>query len=299
MDIEKRDLGDQLEELISQTFILFQSTPLVNFLLKKKGDIILSLQKQLIDILNLRADMNIVETPIINTLVEIQIQKMQIDNWESVDSTQVPLEISVKLWMSRQTLPTIQRFIFLPATVKRRNELDRPTLDYPLLLVNSRNNDVINVVKEWLQLYFGCHITKLSVSGSVMTDLINWWTSSLIRMKPSEKHVFSSEKYCLELTFEIPTIEGISNMTVRIPMTQLTKMHRLMHGSKVSMIDFIYDYIYDTTKIKVRNFSISRVGTPIAYLSNKSQMKLLPNGFPRSQHIALLSELSDLTGTLI
>ncbi|KAI9307632.1 hypothetical protein BJ944DRAFT_286074 [Cunninghamella echinulata] len=298
MDIENREIGDQLEELFSQTFTLFRSTPLVNFLQKKKKDIIRSLQKKLVDILDLKADRNIMGPPLINTLMDIQFQNMQIDDWEAVDPTQVALEVTIKLWMKGQELPNIHRFIFLPATVKRKDPLDPATRDYPLILVNSKNIDVVNIVKEWLQLYFGCHITSLYVLGSTMSDLINWWAASLVRMKAFEKYSALSEKNCLELTFEILTIQEISTMTVQIPMNQLIKMHRLIYGSKISILDFIYDYIYETTKIKVRNFSISRVGTPIAYISNKGQLKLLPNGFPRHQHIALLSELNDLAGTL-
>lgn len=55
----------------------------MNFLQKKKKDIIRSLQKKLVDILDLKADRNIMGPPLINTLMEIQFQNMQIDDWEA------------------------------------------------------------------------------------------------------------------------------------------------------------------------------------------------------------------------
>lgn len=118
-----------------------------------------------------------------------------------VDPTQVALEVTIKLWMKGQELPNIHRFIFLPATVKRKDPLDAATRDYPLILVNSKNIDVVNIVKEWLQLYFGCHITPLCVLGSTMSDLINWWAASLVRMKAcnmftyTQKYIFINMYY--------------------------------------------------------------------------------------------------------
>ncbi|KAI8093814.1 uncharacterized protein BX664DRAFT_313826 [Halteromyces radiatus] len=293
-----------MDQLFNQTFILWRSTPLIQFAKKTRQELVNSLALFLSDAVDMVIGDGVGEpNPTRNILLDIDFEYMKINGWDSVDKTSLPIDFQIKIWYKNRQNPTKHQIYLLPATVPRNNNNNNgndPMLDakdYPLILTRFNNKQMADIVQQWLQTEFGCHITKFHTSGGIMKALVDWWTSSLIKKYDFEANETLPPQYALELTYNLSFSEQLSSITINVSMEELRKMQNLLQKTDLTMMELLEEHLYDTLRIKIDYCTLSCVGTPVAYISNNSQMKLLTNGGSRTQYLEFLSELCDLAGT--
>ncbi|KAI8335819.1 hypothetical protein BC941DRAFT_429470 [Chlamydoabsidia padenii] len=255
-----------------------------------------SLKTHLADTLGMELNkMNTISRPDISTVLDAKLEAKNVEDWDAVDRSSQILELVISIWHKNRGQPSLYKVYFLPATLNRPDDVV-DAKDYPLLLVKINQKKVAQTVKRWIQKEFGCHITNFHVSGSILTALVNWWSGILFKNGIGTDN--KNKTYSLELSYHISFSTDLTSITFNITLDQLQKMQKLIQDTDLTMMDLIKEHVYKTLRIKMDHCILTRVGTPIAYISNTSQMKLLTNG-PRSQYLEFLSELCDLAGTTL
>ncbi|CAO3590571.1 unnamed protein product [Absidia cylindrospora] len=234
------------------------------------------------------------------TIMEASLSALLLTDWDKVDTSSEALELQLTVWHPDLKYPSDYKIFFLPATLARGDgEAMNGAVDYPLVLVKMMHVKLTKSIQRWLKKDFACDISMFHVSGSVLTALGNWWTASLNKMYDYELDEPPGQTKCLELSYHIPCTENLNDISLTITMDQLRNMHNIIQDTGLAMMDLIHEHVYKTLRIKVDQFILTCVGTPVAYISNKSQLKLLKDGGSRTQYLEFLTELCDLAGTTL
>ncbi|ORZ12867.1 hypothetical protein BCR42DRAFT_493585 [Absidia repens] len=301
MDLEPKTDRDQFGKLLGQTYRLWRATPLVGFSSKTRHELVKSLRLHLMEDLSYEVNDGYTgSTPDKHTIMDASLTALRLNDWDKVNNSSEALELQLKIWYSDLKYPSRYKIFFLPATLARGDdEVMKGAVDYPLVLVNIRNSKLWESIRQWLEKDFACDISMFHVSGSVLTALGNWWTGSLNKIYDYEMDPSHAQNKCLELSYHIPFTKNLDDISLTITMNQLRKMHNIIQDTGLTMMDLIQEHVYKTLRIKVDQFVLSCVGTPVAYVSNKSQLKLLEKGGSRTQYLEFLSELCDLAVTTL
>ncbi|KAI8069339.1 hypothetical protein BC940DRAFT_297477 [Gongronella butleri] len=273
---------DGIRYLTNVTFRLWRLTPLLDFDKKTRDQLEASLTKHMLGVFSL------VTGPVI---VAVSIYHFNVQEWDRVDPKCWPLRIEVVIQERESSLQT-NVMLLMPATFNFKTELAGNAKDYPLALMRFGTRAAETPMLEWLRDTFTCSAIPYCPSRVMLNTLLEWWTDQLLTLPANEREFNMPFRCGVDLDFEGPN-DHIDTISTFISFKNLVKL-KDVGGKNASILEIIRLHIKQTLGIDIKQLVCTRVGTPVAYLSNQGQIKLLPR-ISRELHLSLLTEISDLS----
>ncbi|KAI8388089.1 uncharacterized protein BYT42DRAFT_221349 [Radiomyces spectabilis] len=212
-------------------------------------------------------------------LTKVEIQTMTIPEWPLVRPQWKPLDISITIQLKGKPTPNTHNVLMFPAITPGKAQLPDEFACYPLVLMKTTHG-VGEFVGTWLCKCFDSYLGPLHISNKTFETLVEAWTHGLYDSLetadlveatiPSRPYNYQS----LELTYSVPNLEEITAISVSIRKEELMKIVGIIRANRMTTMQAIHHYVFRNTRLNISSLVLTRIGTPVAYLSTDGKLKV-------------------------
>lgn len=278
--------GDELDReiqrldadiLINKSFILYRCTPLYKFelsnLLQYAKEIKKFIEGQVTGILPFDSSLDDFENMLKEGKVtDVVISRINVPKWN--DSNNLPIGIEIQFRSKKSSTEQKFHIILFPSISHGDETKNRLFSHYPLIIIKAPQR-ITSIFIEWFQRQFDCRICRYYLESSNLKIIIEEWTNLVFNQDLPNSPSVSRQT---ELTYSIPNISEIKNITLRISFEDTKRLYKSIIQKDAeqtsNIMEGIENHFFHCLRIKFTSLILSKISTNVGLVTCDGKLKL-------------------------
>ncbi|CAG8796800.1 1965_t:CDS:2, partial [Racocetra persica] len=234
-ELDRAIQSSDADVLINKSFTLYRCTPLYKFELSKLCQYAKEIQKFIEGQMNgiLPFDSS-EEFENINMLKEgrvtdVVISRINVPEWNALND--LPIGIEIQFRPKRSSTEQKFHIILFPSRHGNDTNTDLSFSHYPLMITKAPQR-ITTIFIEWIQRQFDCRICRCHLQSSNLKSIVEEWAKFILcepfntyNTNHTDLPSSPSASRQIELTYSIPNIAEIKNITLRISFEDTNRLY--------------------------------------------------------------------------
>ncbi|KAI8874856.1 hypothetical protein K501DRAFT_86813 [Backusella circina FSU 941] len=169
-------------------------------------------------------------------------------------SSQVLYRISIGLTKKTGNFSTNDLVLFPSNNDTLPEDFD----SYPLILCRG-DKELLLFVREWIQGFFNCTITKNPVSAQVLTNYTCWYSQALYNITVEDEedvYELSQGRRYINLEYFREGAPELQHISLRLGSSDLIRLQESIQGKDETIIDAIGQFVLDNTSVNISTLTL-------------------------------------------
>ncbi|CAG8534724.1 14566_t:CDS:2 [Ambispora leptoticha] len=222
---------------------------------------------------------------------EVKISWINLTGWSGALNKPLGVKILFKSNGRRKEQESL--IVILPSIQNEVSLSNSEFTKYPLLLVKALQSTT-EIFFEWFQSRFDCRVCRFIIQPYHLRQFVEIWSKLMFSNLDSIEDDFCKISKSIELTYKIPNIDDINNLTVSLSFEDVKricqgKMNHTGSQEISGILEEIEDHLFRSLHLKLSLIVLIKVGLNSFYVSNDGKLKLFH--VPHDDHEQLMIKI--------